>query len=184
MDYKDPKTPKQLVIRNKFSIVPGLVKQALPVINEAYAGITMDKTPFNKAMSLILTGAFKGDPPELDHTKVRLCDTEGSSVNNVVLTTHAKRVVHVEWEPGTKNKWDLDNTLTFIVVNTTSNEVIIRHGITLRSAGVFDFTVPETWSGCMIALHIMTSDSSKLRKGLPKIIIKFMAGVDEASIIK
>ena len=184
LNYKDPETPKQLANRSKLGIVTRLVQQALPAINEAYAGIKLKNNAFNKAMSLNLKGAFTDDLPLLDHTKVRFCDTEGNTVSNVVLKTQPRQTVHVEWNPNTKNKWDLSSPLSFIVVNTSTNEVIIFRGIGVRSSGVADFTVPNTWKGCMIALHIMTSDSSKLQKGLAKIIIKFQAGVDEASVIK
>jgi hypothetical protein len=184
LDYKDPKTPDHLAGRSKFTIMVDLIKQVLPVINADYAGTLKPPSPFNKIRGLNAKIAFTGDPPVLDHTKVVLCEFEGSSVSNVVLTTKPKQIVHVEWNPNNKKSKELETRLKFIVINTTTNEVLFLDEIALRSAKSVDFTVPESWVGSMIALHIVTTDCSQLIEGRPKMIIKFKAGVDPASIIQ
>jgi hypothetical protein len=120
----------------------------------------------------------------LDHSKVVFCDFEGSTVSNVVLTTSPKQKVHVEWDPNTTRRRELDTDLKFIVINTTTIEVLLFDSIAPRSAKTVDFKVPKSWVGSMIALHIVTTDSSQLLKGYPRMIIKFKAGVDAASIIQ
>ena len=184
LTHRDAKTPDQMTVRSKFTIMVKLIKQVLPVINEAYAGTLAPAYPFNKVRSVNLKNAFTGEPPVLDHTKVVFCEFEGSTVSNVVLTTTPKQGVHVEWDPGTTKRRELESYLTFIVINTTSNKVLILDAIALRSAKTVDFTVPKTWVGSMIALHIITTDSSQMLRGYPKMIIKFKAGVDEASVIR
>ncbi len=182
-NFKDAKTPKQLARRERLRIANMLIKPVLPVIREAYAGILTSMSPYNKAISLIMKGAYAGDSPVLDHSKVMFCDNEGSTVANVHLTTLPSQVVQVTWEPGTTNKRDLQSYLTFIVINTRENKAIVLRDIALRYEGTATFTLQKTWSGCGIALHVVTTDSTQLRNGQPGIIIKFRAGLEEIPFI-
>jgi hypothetical protein len=184
LDYKDPKTPGQLTCRSGFRSLVKLAQPVLSIINEAYAGTLTDMSPYNRFISLNSKGAYTGKPKVLDHTKVVFCEFDGSTVDNVVMTTTPKQGVHVVWNPNTTKSRELESYLTFILVNITTNEEHICKAIALRSAGVADFKVPDSWVGCMTALHIVTTDCSQLIRGLPTMIIKFKAGVDEASIIR
>ena len=182
--HKDANSPAQVTVRTKFRILVKLIPQVVPVINEAYAGTLRTMSPYNRIFTLNFKNAFTGGSTVLDHTKVVFCEFDGSTVSNVVLTTAPNQDVNVKWDPNTTNADELASNLTFILVNSTTNEVLTLRSVALRSAGSVDFTVPQSWVGSMTALHIVTTDSIHLLRGCPKMIIKFKAGVDAASIIQ
>ncbi|MBU2552930.1 MAG: hypothetical protein KKF98_00625 [Bacteroidetes bacterium] len=184
MDVKNPRTEGQVRQRNKFSTTVELVRQVLALINEVYAGSLTTMSPFNKITSINVKNAFVGDPPELDHTKVVLCDFVGSSVENVTLTGQDDQVMDIAWDPGTTVAADLASLLTFVVFNCTTNKAMIFRDAAVRSAGSASVTVPADWVGAQTAIHVVTSESEVLLAGKPKKIVKFKAGADLSSIVK
>jgi hypothetical protein len=94
MEVKNQQTVGQVTQRNKFATTVDLVRQVLPLINEIYAGSLRKMSPFNKITSINVRNAFVGDPPVLDHTKVILCEFEGSSVFNASLSAQPNKVIY------------------------------------------------------------------------------------------
>ncbi|MBC8319877.1 MAG: hypothetical protein H8E34_04065 [Bacteroidetes bacterium] len=183
LDVKNPRTPGQVRQRTKFSTIVELIRQVLPLINEVYAGSLRKMSPYNKITSINVKNAFVGDPPELDHTKIVLCDFVGKSVKNVSFTGQVDQVMNISWDPATSKPDELDSMLTFIIFNCLTNEAAIFQDAAQRSDSNASVTLPEEWVGAQTALHILSYDFSKLLKGSPKGIIKFQAGVDAASVV-
>ncbi len=183
LDVKNPKTAGQVKQRNKFSIVVELIRQVLPLINEVYAGSLKKMSPYNKVTSINVKTAFVGEPPVLDHTKVVLCDFNGSTVRNVTLTGQPAQVMDITWDPGTTEQEELDAPLTFVLFNCSTNEGVIYRDEALRSAGLASITAPPVWVGEQTALHILTTDVSKKVKGNTMRLIKFKAGADASSVV-
>lgn len=184
MDVKNPRTEGQVRQRNKFATTVELVRQVLPLINEVYAGSLTSMSPFNKITSINVKNAFVGEPPELDHTLVVLCDFVGSSVENVTLTGQDNQVMDIAWDPATTNSADLASLLTFVVFNCDTNKAMIFRDAVARSAGSTSITLPSDWVGAQTALHVVTSESEVLLAGKPKKIVKYKAGADLTSIVK
>jgi len=181
---KNPNTIGQSTQRFKFSTIVGLIRQVLHLINLVYAGTLKKMSPFNKIVSINVKNAFTGYPPELDHTKVVLCDFDGSSVSNVVLTAQPDQVMDVSWDPNTTNPDELASTITLILINCTTNQVEQYPDIAIRSAGSASITAPSDWVGSMTALHVVTADYSQFIASRPKGIIKFKAGFDASSVVQ
>jgi hypothetical protein len=184
MDVKNPRTEGQVRQRNKFSTTVELVRQVLSLINEVYAGSLTTMSPFNKITSINVKNAFVGDPPELDHTKVVLCDFVGSTVENVTLTGQNDQVMDIAWDPATTNADELASLLTFVVFNCDTNKAMIFRDAALRSAATASVTVPLNWVGAQTALHVLTTDATQMLAGNFKKIVKFKAGADLSSIVK
>ncbi|MCK9205164.1 MAG: DUF6266 family protein [Bacteroidales bacterium] len=181
---KNPNTIGQSTQRTKFSTIVYLIRQVLPLINSVYAGTMKKMSPFNKIVSINVKNAFTGDPPVLDHTKVILCDFEGSAVSNVTLTAQPDQVMNIAWDPNTVNPDELAAALTLILINCDTNKVMLFPDVDLRSAGSATITVPSDWVGAQTALHILTVDYSQTISGGPKGIIQFKAGVNAASVVQ
>ena len=165
LDVKNPKTVGQVKQRNKFSIVVEMIRQVLPLINEVYAGSLKRMSPYNKVTSINVKTAFVGEPPVLDHTKVVLCDFNGSTVNNVTLIGQVDQVMDITWDPNTNEQEELDTPLTIVLFNCSTNLGIIFRDVALRSAGVASVSVPPSWVGAMTSLHIVTTDvNQKVKK--------------------
>jgi len=181
---KNPNTIGQSTQRTKFSTIVALIRQVIPLINSVYAGTLKKMSPFNKIVSINVKNAFTGDPPVLDHTKIVLCDFEGSTVSNVILTAQPNQVMDVAWDPNTTNTDELASTLTFILINCTTNKVMLFPDVEPRSAAAAEINVPADWVGAQTALHVLTVDYSQTVGGGPKGIIQFKAGADAASIVQ
>lgn len=183
LDVKNPKTVGQVKQRNKFSIVVEMIRQVLPLINEVYAGSLKRMSPYNKVTSINVKTAFVGEPPVLDHTKVVLCDFNGSTVNNVTLIGQVDQVMDITWDPNTNEQEELDTPLTIVLFNCSTNLGIIFRDVALRSAGVASVSVPPSWVGAMTSLHIVTTDVNQKVKKKTMNLIKFKAGADAASVV-
>lgn len=181
---KNPNTIGQSTQRTKFSTIVYLIRQVLPLINSVYAGTMKKMSPFNKIVSINVKNAFTGDPPVLDYTKIILCDFEGSTISNVVLTSLPNQLINFSWTPNTENPDELASPLTFILINCATNKVILFPDVELRSAGSVEINVPADWVGAQTALHVLTLDYSQTIAGGPKGIIKFKAGGDAASVVQ
>ncbi|MFA5419635.1 MAG: DUF6266 family protein [Bacteroidales bacterium] len=184
MDVKNPRTEGQMRQRNKFSTTVELIRQVLPLINEVYAGSLTTMSPFNKVTSINVKNAFVGEPPVLDHTKVVLCDFEGSTVKDVTLTGQDDQVMDIAWNPNTEVESELATPLTLVVFNCDTNKAIIFRDVALRSAAAASVTVPVEWVGAQTALHVVTNDASQILAGSPKKIVKYKAGADLSSVVK
>ncbi len=181
---KNPNTVGQVTQRTKFSTIVNLIRQVLPYINAAYTGLLKSMSPFNKIVSLNVKNAFAGTPPVLDHTRLVLCDLEGSSVSNVTLLSLPSRTIDFTWSPNTADPDELASMLTFILINCTTNKVLVFPDIELRSSGSAEINVPEDWVGAQTALHVVTLDYAQAVSGVPRTIIKFKAGCDAASVVQ
>ena len=177
---KNPNTIGQAKQRAKFSTIVHLIRQVLPLINSVYAGILKNMSPFNKIVSINLKCAFTGDPPVLDHTKVVLCDLEGSSVINVTMKAKPDQIMDITWDPNSTNTEELSTQLTLLLINCTTNKVMTFPEIAQRSVGSIQITVPTDWVGSKTALHFLTLDYSQ---SVAREIIKFKAGCDTDSIV-
>lgn len=184
LEVKNPQTVGQVTQRNKFATTVDLVRQVLPLINEVYAGSLRKMSPFNKITSINVRNAFAGDPPVLDHTKVVLCEFEGSSVFNASLSAQPNQVMDITWDPNTQIPDELASMLTFVLFNCTTNKAMIYPDAAARADGSASVTVPIEWVGAMTALHIVTTDYTQFLSNTPKRVIKFKAGVDLASMVQ
>jgi uncharacterized protein (DUF697 family) len=183
LEVKNPRTEGQVNQRNKFATIVAIVKQLLILINEIYGKSLTNMTPANKVTSINVKNAFAGDPPVLDHTKLQLCDFEGSMVQGVVLAAQADQAMNITWAPGTVNDDELASKLTFVLFNCETNQAIIFRDVAVRQDGEATVNAPASWVGAQTALHVMTTDYNQLLDGNPKKIIKFQAGVDAASVV-
>lgn len=183
VDVKNPKSAGQVRQRSKFTTVVDLIRQVLPIINEVYAGSLKKMSPYNKVTSINVKNAFVGDPPELDHTKVVLCDFVGSTVKNVSMVAGADQEMLISWDPNTTDPDELTDLLTFIIFNCSTNDAAVFGDVAAREDGSASITLPEDWVGDQTALHVLTHDFNQQLAGNPKGIIMFKAGVDSDSVV-
>ena len=184
LEVKNPRTEGQVKQRTKFTTIVDLVRQVLPLINEVYAGSLTNMSPYNKVTSINVKNAFEGEPPELDHTKVVLCDFVGSTVKNVNLIGEIDQVMDITWDPGTTDVDELASLLTFVLFNCITNQAVIYRDAAARGDGLASITAPEEWVDDMTALHVMTTDFNQVLANAPKRILKYKAGADLSSIVK
>lgn len=184
IEVKNPQTEGQVTQRTKFATTVFLVKQVLPLINNVYAGSLRKMSTFNKITSINVKNAFAGDPPVIDHTKIVLCDFEGSTLNNVSLTGQPNQVMDIAWDPNTQNPDELASLLTFVLFNCTTNRAMIYPDVATRADGSASVVAPSDWVDALTALHVVTTDYTQFVSNMPKRVVKFKAGSDLASKVK
>jgi len=184
LEVKNPRTEAQVKQRNKFATIVAIVKQVVSLLNEIYGKSLTNMTPANKITGLNVKNAFTGDPPVLDHTKLQLCDFDGSMVHDVVLAAQPDQAMNITWSPGTNNADELASKLTFVLFNCQTNHVAIFRDAAVRQDDQATINAPAYWVGAQTALHVMTSDYNQTLDGNPKKIIKFVAGADPASVVQ
>ncbi len=186
---KNPRTEGQVLQRSKFSQTVDLIRQALPIVNDAYKGMLTTMSPFNRVVSLNSKNAFVEGTNEIDYTKVQFCEYEGSSVRNVEMTCEDDQVVSFLWEPNTVNQDELDSPITIILVNCAKNKAWTFENVALRSANAASIVAPVEWVGDVIAAYFTSTDyTTSVKKAdgsIPvKKLIQFKAGADLVKTVK
>jgi hypothetical protein len=188
MQVNNPRTEGQVRQRERFAKIVELVKQVLPLINEVYAGKLTRMSPYNKVVSLNSKAAFIEGTSEIDYTKIRFSDIEGSTVSNVLMTMDADRVVNFTWDADTDVQDELDELVSVVLVNNIKNKALIYNGVAARSEGMASITAPSEWVGDIVSAHFITVDMSAAPnadgtiKG--KKIVKYKVGSELADAIQ
>ena len=185
----NPKTEGQVRQRSKLAQTVDLIRQVLPVVNDAYSNTLKNMSPFNKIVSLNVKNIFAEGTNEIDYTKVQFCDNAGSNVRNVELTCEDDQVVSFIWEPNTINQAELDEPVSIILVNCIKNKAINYPAVALRSESAASVIAPVEWVGDMVAAYFNTTDCTtsnpKADGSIPKKkVISFKAGADLAKNVK
>ena len=175
--------------RSKFAQTVDLIRQVLPIVNDAYSNSLKNMSPFNKIVSLNVKNIFAEGTNEIDYTKVQFCDNEGSNVRNVELTCEDDQVVSFIWEPNTTNQALLDEPVSIILVNCIKNKAINFPAVALRSESAASVVAPVEWVGDMVAAYFNTTDyttsNPRADGSIPKKkVIRFKAGADLAKNVK
>ncbi|MFA5972626.1 MAG: DUF6266 family protein [Lentimicrobiaceae bacterium] len=185
----NPRTEGQVRQRSKFAQTVDLIRQVLPVVNDAYSNSLKNMSPFNKIVSLNVKNIFAEGTNEIDYTKVQFCDNAGSNVRNVELTCEDDQVVSFIWEPNTINQAELDEPVSIILVNCIKNKAINYPAVALRSESAASVIAPVEWVGDMVAAYFNTTDyttsNPKADGYIPKKkVISFKAGADLVKNVK
>lgn len=189
IQVSNPRTEGQVRQRSKFAQTVDLIRQVLPVVNDAYSNSLKNMSPFNKIVSLNVKNIFGEGTNEIDYSKVQFCDNEGSNVRNVELTCEDDQVVSFIWEPNTINQAELDEPVSIILVNCIKNKAINYPAVALRSESAASVIAPVEWVGDMVAAYFSTTDyttsNPKADGSIPKKkVIRFKAGADLAKNVK
>ena len=185
----NPRTEGQVLQRSKFAQTVDLIRQVLPVVNDAYSNTLKNMSPFNKIVSLNVKNIFAEGTNEIDYTKVQFCDNAGSNVRNVELTCEDDQVINFIWEPNTINQAELDEPVSIILVNCVKNKAINYPAVALRSESAASVIAPVEWVGDMVAAYFNTTDyttsNPKADGSIPKKkVISFKAGADLTKNVK
>ena len=185
----NPRTEGQVLQRSKFAQTVDLIRQVLPVVNDAYSNTLKNMSPFNKIVSLNVKNIFAEGTNEIDYTKVQFCDNAGSNVRNVELTCEDDQVISLIWEPNTINQAELDEPVSIILVNCIKNKAINYPAVALRSESAASVIAPVEWVGDMVAAYFNTTDyttsNPKADGSIPKKkVISFKAGADLTKNVK
>lgn len=159
-----PATAKQLVVREKFSLLMQFLLVIKAVIDQ---GFKNQNTGRATTLNLAFTAnkdAFTGTDtaPELDFSKIIL--SKGSGVVKATgsqIALDGDSIVKVSWDVITGNAQALEDKATIVLYCQEEQEVVVREGL-LRSAATTQLEIPSNWkSGTVHGYVFMTSKEDK-----------------------
>jgi hypothetical protein len=173
VNVKNPRTPAQMLIRNRVKKLVPLFSHLLNNINAAYAGSVQNRSPYNLVMSVNLKCCFVNDTTTIDPGLFVLCDNDGSFVNNVVLTSSVANTITGTFDSNTQNADEDGDPLKAYGFYADGNKIWQFDQEAIRSTGIITLTQPEM-STLKIAVYFECLDRINLLNGNPKHIIKYV----------
>lgn len=174
--YKDPKTPAQMLIRERVKKLMLLLRQVLYYINVAYAGSIENMSPHNRVMSINLKNCFIDNTPDIDPGKFVLCANDGSFVKNVVLTSTDANTITGTFDSDSQNADEDEETVKAYGFDVEGNKIWQFTQSSIRNTGTITLTRPDM-SGLNIAVYFECIDRVNLLMDKPKHIIKYVGTI-------
>ncbi len=144
----DPKTPKQLAHRMKFSLVN---KGLSPLNHIIKSGFNGDSRTYRAQISKAYYEAIEGEYPNftLDYSKVQISEGELNLPDDITLKIdHNSRLVIFSWNPNINNdskNGSSKDRVKIICLNEISKQTVELNTVVRRSAGEASIELPEGW---------------------------------------
>jgi hypothetical protein len=176
LTVKNPKTPAQIFTRGRFKKVRDLIIQALNYINAAYAGSLKNMSPYTRVMSINMYKCLVEGTDTIDPSLFKLCDYDGSFVDNVVLSSTDANTITGTFDSNAQNADEGNDPVKAYGFDVDGNKIWQFCDSAIRSTGTIKLTKLET-SGLNIAVYLECLDRVNLIDGKPKHVIKYVETV-------
>ncbi|MDD4778459.1 MAG: DUF6266 family protein [Fermentimonas sp.] len=162
----DPKTPKQLAHRMKFS----LINKGLSPLNEAIKiGFRGDSRTYRKQISRAYHEAIAGEYPNftLDYSKIKIAEGEVQLPADIAVKIHDNsQLVSFTWNPdisSNANNAGEKDMVKILCLNETLKETTQLTRTVRRSAGEASIELPEGWipADTHLWFYLKSNDSQK-----------------------
>ena len=152
---RNPRTPRQVKQRTKFSLVQGFLTSMTPFIRIGFKNYAGGQSAMNAALAYNIQNGVKGEGADIDLDYPNLLVSRGSlfSTTDTTLDVEYGEVTFA-WEADfTGNGSDDDSVLMLMFNPTKGDAMYIDKGLT-RSQGESYVTVPRVWQGDTIECYI------------------------------
>jgi hypothetical protein len=173
---KNPKTEKQMLHRNRMTIISKLASQILPIIKEAYGSSLKKKKPYRRVVSVNLKTAFEEDSWEIDPTKLVICENEGNRPDSFEITVLEGKKIHITYKAYPQNLEEAALEMFFIYFDPAKNFIRKIFTSCMYNDQVADLVIPAE-KGSMIHLYACTQDNVELLDGKPRLIFTYCGAV-------
>lgn len=166
---RNPRTPKQVTQRSKFSVVIQFVRSILPVVqqgfkNEAGSG----SSAYNEAVSHNLRHATKGEFPDIEIDFPKVMISKGNLVGaNGVVSGCTDGMINIGWNDDERHNAKIDDRTVIVAYNPERQEALYDLDAGSRRDGMAVVIAPDTWIGEEVETYLafisedlkLTSDS-------------------------
>ena len=133
---KDPKTPKQLAYRMKFTLVSRAVSPFSKIIKDGY---NQKRGAYRAVFSKTISEAIEGEYPNfsLNYSKIQLTDGKLKLPSKIDASIQNNSLI-ITWNPQTKGQPALnrsDDKLNIICLDESTNEVFVKYNAAKRGDG-------------------------------------------------
>jgi hypothetical protein len=176
IDPKNPKTPAQMFNRGRFKMIRALVPQVLYYINAAYARSLKTTAPYNRIISINMKECFVDGTDSIDPSLFKLCEHDGSFVNNVVLSSTDANTISGTFDSNAQNADEDADPVKAYGFDVDGNKIWWFGQESIRSTGTITLSHSDM-SGLDIAVYFECLDRVNLIEGKPKHVIKYVGTV-------
>ncbi len=153
---RNPRTPKQVSHRSKFTLVMLFVKQLVPVLRVGFKLYANGQSATNAATSYLFANAVTGVYPAytLDYAKVLISRGSLTPAQGGTVTLDGS-TVRVNWDnnSGVGPAKATDRSLV-LALNTVTHETVYTLEGTSRAAGEEELSTPAHWRGAQVAVFL------------------------------
>jgi hypothetical protein len=176
LDVKNPRTPAQMAVRKRMKKLVQLIRQVINYVNAAYAGSVQGMSPYNRIISLNMKNCFIDDTSNIEPTMFKLCDNEGSFVDNVVLTSTVTDTIEATFNSRAQTPDEEGDKVKAYGFHADGNQIWKFDQEETRSLGTLTLTRPNL-TALNIAVYFECLDRLSLVNGNPKHVIKYVGTV-------
>ena len=176
LTVKNPKTPAQVLVRDRWSKLTKLIKQVTNYINTAYAGSVQGMTVFAYVSGINAKNCFIDNSSDIDPTLLKLCDHDGSFVDNVVLTSTVANTITGTFNSKAQNVDEGTDPVKAYGFYADGNQIWQFDQTAVRSTGTITLTRPGM-SAINIAVYFECLDRLSLLNNKPKHVIKYVGTI-------
>lgn len=173
LEVKNPRSEGQVQQRTKFTQIVGLIRQTVPVINDAYNGQVKGMSPYNKVVSLNVKNAFDANNI-LDYSKLVFCDNVGNFVKNASVTFETNRYITAFWDSNAANQKETESKVSLILVNTNTEKILYHSNLGVRDDSDDSLQVPLDWVGATVAAYLIVEDYSSNTNQSRRVLINYI----------
>jgi len=149
----NPRTPKQMAVREKFSMVNKEMRPFRALFKITFGG----NDGVRKAISLVFRTAIAGEYKtyKIDYTKLIISEGALNTACTPSATKTAANTIKVEWDY-TEDFYGINpnDSVNLIFYNEITKELLFKQSVSLRNIETVDNTMPEVWIGSKIHCYI------------------------------
>lgn len=172
-NQKDPKTEKQMAVRQRFALVNRFLKQFKPLIAKGFRYGAGNVSAMNRASSYHIRNAITGTYPdqEFDVSKLILSRGELTGIYGASASSDSLSELTISWEDNTGDgSASAGDTLSVAVYSVSRNSAFIRDLAAVRSDETVSLTLPPSFKGDDVQVYLffasedetLVSDTSRL----------------------
>lgn len=157
----NPRTPKQLSVRMKFSVMSAFISPIRHFLKIGYKNWAIQMTPANAAFSYNIKNAIQGTYPNftIDYPNALVSRGEVAPALNPAAASTVVHTVLFTWDDNTGEIGAAvtDKTL-LLVYNPEKNQSVAINELATRADGTEAITVPDSFSGDLVHCYIAFTD--------------------------
>lgn len=170
-NVRNPKTPRQLDQRTRFSTIIGFLKPMTEFIRVSFRPFAKKMTQFNAAMSYNLQHAITGTYPNysVDYAKALVSRGSLTEALNGAATSPSKGNVVFTWSDNTGSGSALSSDKAMLVAyNPTKQQAISNITADERDTSTATLNVPDNFSGDVVQLYLafINAEGSKVSNSI------------------
>jgi|LSQX01.2.fsa_nt_gb hypothetical protein len=152
---RNPRTPRQVKQRTKFSLVQGFLTSMTPFIRIGFKNYAGGQTAMNAALSYNIQNGIIGEGADIDLDYPNLLVSRGSlfSTTNTSLECDYGEVTF-GWQPVVAGNASVEDTVKFLMFNPAKGESVYNDKELTRSQSESFVDVPSTWVGDTVECYL------------------------------